>query len=129
MKNIKKSDWILIFSIIFLIIVLFLKIYFPNKKIQPFGMTILKVSSDSMKPVLKKGDYILIRKQNNYEVGDIITYIIEENCLVTHRIIEKYENVFITKGDNNNVKDSREITIEKVLGKLVFCFRKGDEYI
>ena len=31
--------------------------------------------------------------------------------------------------DNNNVKDSREITIEEVLGKVVFCFRKGDEYI
>lgn len=127
MKRIKKGNLILILSIIFLIFVLFLKIYFPNKKIQPFGITILKVSSNSMNPTLKKDDYIVIKKQSEYEIGDIITYNVED-CLVTHRIIEKYENAFITKGDNNNVADEKKIYKENILGKVIYCFRTGGEY-
>lgn len=127
MKKIKTGNLILILSIIFLIFVLFLKIYFPDRKIQPFGITILKVSSNSMKPTLKKDDYIVIKKQSEYEIGDIITYSVEGDCLVTHRIIEKYENAFITKGDNNNVADEKKIYKENILGKVIYCFRTGGE--
>lgn len=127
MKKIKIGNLILILSIIFLIFVLFLKFYFPDRKIQPFGITILKVSSNSMKPTFKKDDYIVIKKQSEYEIGDIITYSLEENCLITHRIIEKYENAFITKGDNNNVADEKKIYKENILGKVIYCFRTGGE--
>lgn len=127
MKRIKIGNLILILSIIFLIFVLFLKIYFPDKKIQPFGITILKVSSNSMKPTFKRDDYIVIKEQSEYEIGDIITYSIEENCLITHRIIEKYENAFITKGDNNNVADEKIVYKENILGKVIYCFRTGGE--
>ena len=129
MKKIKIGNLILILSIIFLIFVLFLKFYFPDRKIQPFGITILKVSSNSMKPTFKKDDYIVIKKQSEYEIGDIITYSLEENCLITHRIIEKYENAFITKGDNNNVADEKKIYKENILGKVIYCFRtRGEDY-
>ena len=127
MKKIKIGNLILILSIMFLIFVLFLKFYFPDRKIQPFGITILKVSSNSMKPTFKKDDYIVIKKQSEYEIGDIITYSLEENCLITHRIIEKYENAFITKGDNNNVADEKKIYKENILGKVIYCFRTGGE--
>ena len=127
MKKIKIGNLILILSIIFLIFVLFLKFYFPDRKIQTYGITILKVSSNSMKPTFKKDDYIVIKKQSEYEIGDIITYSLEENCLITHRIIEKYENAFITKGDNNNVADEKKIYKENILGKVIYCFRTGGE--
>ena len=127
MKKIKIGNLILILSIIFLIFVLFLKFYFPDRKIQPFGITILKVSSNSMKPTFKKDDYIVIKKQSEYEIGDIITYSLEENCLITHRIIEKYENAFITKGDNNNVADEKKIYKENILGKIIYYIRTGGE--
>lgn len=120
MKKIKTGNLILILSIIFLIFVLFLKIYFPDRKIQPFGITILKVSSNSMKPTLKKDDYIVIKKQKDYEIGDIITFKSKEDCLITHRIIEKYENVFITKGDNNNISDDEQVKMGVILGKVIF---------
>ena len=81
-----------------------------------------------MKPTLKKDDYIVIKKQSEYEIGDIITYSVEGDCLVTHRIIEKYENAFITKGDNNNVADEKKIYKENILGKVIYCFRTGGEY-
>lgn len=123
MNKSKKSSFILILSIIFLIFVLFLKICFPKNNTQPFGITVLKVSSNSMIPVFEKNDAIIVKKQENYEVGDIVTYRSEENCLITHRIIEKYENVFITKGDHNNVEDEEKVKPEDIVGKVIYIFK------
>ena len=118
-KN-KKSNLILFISIVFFLITLFLKINSSgNKPIQPFGITILKVMSNSMSPVIEKGNKIIIKKQNEYEIGDIITYINNDGNLITHRIIEKYEDGFITKGDNNNTEDKEKVRKNQVLGKII----------
>ena len=112
---------ILFISIVFFLITLFLKInYSSNKPMQPFGITTLKVMSNSMNPTIEKGNRIIIKKQKDYVIGDIITYINEDGNLITHRIIEKYENEFITKGDNNNTEDKGQIKIEQVIGKVIF---------
>ena len=84
------------FSIIFLILVCYLKFFSKKQNIQPFGVTMLKVSSNSMRPEFEKGDIIFIKKQENYEIGDIITYQTKDNNLVTHRVIEKYGNDYIS---------------------------------
>ena len=118
-KN-KKSNLILFISIVFFLITLFLKINSSgNKPIQPFGITILKVMSNSMSPVIEKGNKIIIKKQNEYEIGDIITYINNDGNLITHRIIKKYEDGFITKGDNNNTEDKEKVRKNQVLGKII----------
>ena len=73
-------------------------------KNKPFGVTVLKVASNSMVPTFQKGDYIVIKKQKEYNIGDIITYEINENnrkYLVTHRIINKEKNEYKMKGDAN----------------------------
>ena len=81
---------ILFISIVFFLITLFLKInYSSNKPMQPFGITTLKVMSNSMNPTIEKGNRIIIKKQKDYVIGDIITYINEDGNLITHRIIEK----------------------------------------
>ncbi len=118
----KKSNLILIFSIIFLIFILFLKVYFSPENIKPFGITILEVSSDSMNPIFNKGDIVIVKKQESYEIGDIITYYLDENCLITHRIVEKYENGFITKGDDNNVNDKEIVKLDQIIGKVIYVF-------
>ena len=116
----KKVNDILVISIVFFLISLFLKMNCPsNKPIQPFGITILNVMSDSMKPTFEKGDKIVVKKQKDYEVGDIITYIDNDKNLITHRIIEKYEDGFITKGDNNNTEDKEKVRKNQVLGKII----------
>ena len=116
----KKVNVILVISIVFFLISLFLKMNCPsNKPIQPFGITILNVMSDSMKPTFDKGDKIVVKKQKDYEVGDIITYIDNDKNLITHRIIEKYEDGFITKGDNNNTEDKEKVRKNQVLGKII----------
>ena len=121
-KNI-KNNLILVISIIFLLIILILKINSNENPITPFGITILKVSSNSMMPTFKKGDIIIVKKEKDYEKGDIITYKLENNYLITHRIIEKYEDVFITKGDNNNTKDEKEVKQEDIIGKVIFIIK------
>lgn len=121
-KNI-KNNLILIISIIFLLIILILKINSNENPITPFGITILKVSSNSMMPTFKKDDIIIVKKEKDYEKGDIITYKLENNYLITHRIIEKYEDVFITKGDNNNTKDEKEVKLEDIIGKVIFIIK------
>ncbi len=86
--------------------------------IKPFGIQALRVMSDSMSPVFKKNDIIIIQEQNEYKVGDIVTYITDDGNIVTHRIIEENENGFYTKGDNNNAKDEALIYPNNIIGKF-----------
>ena len=72
----------------------------------------------SMKPEIENGEFIIIKQCDNYEAGDIVTYE-EENCLVTHRIIEKINNQFLAKGDANNKEDNIKDD-DKIIGKVVF---------
>ena len=126
MKKSKKSNLIFILLIIFLILNLFLKFCVLKNDANLFGITILKVSSNSMFPTIKKDDYIVIKKQKDYEIGDIITFKSKEDCLITHRIIEKYENVFITKGDNNNISDDEQVKKDVIFGKVIYILKMGD---
>mgnify|MGYP000503204735 FL=1 len=118
-----KRENQIIFILIILISVTIISIKFCLKDSQPFGVTILRVSSNSMVPKFKKGDFIVIRKQEKYNVGDIITFeVIEENSkyYITHRIVEKNENEFITKGDANNKNDNYKVYENAIKGKVIF---------
>ena len=113
----------IIFILIILLSILIISFKFFIKDSQPFGVTILRVSSNSMMPKFKKGDFIIIKKQSKYNEGDIITYkVIEENkeYYITHRIIEEKENEFITKGDANNKSDNCKIYENAIIGKVIF---------
>ena len=70
-----------------------------------------------MEDNINVGDYVLVVKKDNYEVGDIITYK-KDNYFVTHRIIKKNNYDYITKGDANNTEDEM-INISNVIGKVV----------
>ncbi len=83
------------------------------------GIGSLIVSSGSMEPELSIGDIIIIKECANYEVGGIITYNVEDKYFVTHRIVDKEGNDFVTKGDNNNVKDNQIVLKENIEGKVI----------
>ena len=72
-----------------------------------------------MIPEFKKGDIIIIKKEKEYNIGDIITFEDEEGNSITHRIIEKYEDEFYMKGDNNNTKDEEKVTYSQISGKVI----------
>lgn len=81
------------------------------------------VLSGSMEPAISVNDWLIIHKQENYEVGDIITFIDNDNMLVTHRIIKITDDEIITQGDANNIRD-KAISIEQVKGKVIRIFPK-----
>ena len=117
----KKENIIFILIILFSIIVISIKFFTKNS--QPFGVTILQVSSNSMMPTLKKGDFIIVKKQKEYNIGDIITYEItarNNKCYVTNRIVEKNGNEYKTKGDDNNKIDDNKIFENAIKGKIIF---------
>lgn len=88
--------------------------------IKPVG-----VATGSMFPELKIGDLALIEKctANDIELQDIIEYQMEGHTII-HRVIDIYQEegefYFITKGDNNNSKDSKPVREDQLIGKVIY---------
>ncbi len=81
------------------------------------GYAVLEVISGSMEPTIKIGDLIIIdTNEDNYGLGDIITFRDINGSFVTHRIINIEENVMITQGDANDSADE-EMSVSSIVGK------------
>ena len=80
---------------------------------------IAAISSNSMWPILEKGDLILVKgvKKDDIKIGDIIVYRVEDGFII-HRVIKLKDKTLITKGDANTNSDA-PIQYEKVVGKTV----------
>ncbi len=117
-----------IFSIIILLIILiilykaFARVVLKEQLPTVFGYGSAIVISGSMQPNLNVGDYIIVKEKNEYHEGDIVVYIADDNSMVTHRIVEKNNHDFITKGDNNNIAD-KPITKSQIKGKVVLTLQ------
>lgn len=85
------------------------------------GYSQLVVTSGSMEPAFSAGDMIVIRQEEDYGLGDIVTFRLDGGELVTHRIVGSVEGSFITKGDANNTEDDALLAPENIVGKLVTC--------
>lgn len=89
------------------------------------GYSPLIVLSGSMETEIYTGDLIIVKKveASSLKQGDVIAFYTDDTkkTVVTHRIVEianKNENIkFITKGDNNNTKDSGTVDSSLVVGK------------
>lgn len=92
-----------------------------------FGYMPMAVESDSMKPTFKQGDLIICKEIDDYSTikeNDVITFwttIQGQRVKNTHRIVEVLNddgNVkYVTKGDNNSVKDDDVISQGAIIGK------------
>ncbi|MYL54336.1 signal peptidase I [Pontibacillus yanchengensis] len=91
-----------------------------------FGYQLKTVLSGSMEPTFKTGSIIAVEPiegdaKKQLKVGDVITFVKEDNTLVTHRILEVNggENAvtYHTKGDNNDAADVKPVLAENVVGK------------
>ena len=121
----KKTLGILIIMVIIILSICVIK----NRQVlcEKLPVRLLIVKSNSMYPTLQKGYFILIKRNNDYKKGDIITYDYESNYLVTHRIIEKNNNFFITKGDNNNSEDDKFIQLDNIKGKVILILNRKNQ--
>lgn len=96
-----------------------------NKAFYVFGSHVSVVVSDSMENTIKTNDFIVYKKTDEYKIGDIIVFSYN-NKLIVHRIINKNENGYITKGDNNTDDDFDTfgyIKESQVMGKVTRSFR------
>ena len=92
-----------------------------------FGYTQAVVLSPSMEPVIRVNDLVVIHRENDYQVDDVITFA-EDGGLVTHRIIEVTEGGYITQGDANPAPDP-EIEKSAVIGCVKVVIPKAGGFI
>lgn len=96
-----------------------------------FTYQALTIGSGSMYPKIEKGDIIVLRRVKKVELhkikkGDILVHN-HDNKIIVHRVIKIIKNDdkinFVTKGDNNNAKDSWIIKEDEVIGIVKFRIR------
>lgn len=93
------------------------------------GLQPFMVLSGSMEPTYHVGSLIYVKPVDYKElkVGDPITYMISQDTVVTHRIIEVLVDEedpntlrYFTKGDANDVPDGVSVHYKNIIGKPVF---------
>ena len=93
------------------------------------GLKPFVVLSGSMRPTYEVGSLIYVKSVDYKElkVGDPITYMISQDTVVTHRIIEVLVDEedpntlrYFTKGDANDTPDGTSVHYKNILGKPVF---------
>lgn len=83
------------------------------------------IATGSMKPMIKPGDVILVKKVtniNNLKVNDVIQFK-RDNIYISHRIIEivdeKGAKKYRTKGDSNSRPDGELVEPKQIKGKII----------
>lgn len=86
----------------------------------------LTVLSGSMEPAIHTGSIVAVKPVSDYNINDVIAFSSYDKTQtpITHRIydirIQGGKPVYITKGDANNSPDTKEITENDILGRVIF---------
>ena len=128
-KTIKKVwntvTWILVAVLIVMAVLL--------AGIRLIGLRPLTVLSGSMEPVYSPGDLIYVKEVDyrDLEAGDIITFMLSEDTIATHRIVEVIPDEtdpsvvrYRTKGDANESEDGSLVHCRNVVGTPVWSLPK-----
>ncbi len=93
------------------------------------GLKPFVVLSGSMEPAYHVGSLIYVKEVDYKElkVGDPITYMLSQDTVVTHRIIEVLVDEedpdtirYFTQGDANDAPDGTSVHYKNIIGKPVF---------
>ena len=88
------------------------------------GYEEMAVLTGSMEPNYPVGSLIFAKEEDpeNLKVGDVITYRLDEDTVVTHRIVEinQEEQTVTTKGDANSDNDGSPVSYPNIVGKAQF---------
>lgn len=94
------------------------------------GIKTYAVVSGSMEPTYPTGSLLYVKKINtkDLKVGDAVTFMLNEDTVATHRIIEIIPDNedsgvlrFRTKGDANDTPDGAAVHYKNIIGKPIFC--------
>lgn len=124
-KIIKTLIYIIAIPIIlYNISLIFFSVINKNETPSFFGIKTFVIISGSMEPELNIGDIVIIKEcsQDELKENDIISYKYGKSE-ITHRIIQIEEKEdgkeYITKGDNNNVRDNENVRYENIEGRCI----------
>ena len=93
------------------------------------GLQVFTVLSRSMEPAYHVGSLINVKDVDPFELesGEVITFMLDENTVATHRIVEVVPDEeddsvvrFRTKGDANENVDGSLVHYKNVIGSPVF---------
>lgn len=115
----KICNWIShIIFVILLILVLLL--FVPNF----IGFKTFSVVSGSMEPNIPVGSLVYTKSVEfeDLKAGDVISYKLSEDSMVTHRIdsLNEEQHTLVTKGDANDNVDGSEVQESQIVGKVTF---------
>ena len=97
------------------------------------GLNVYTVLSGSMEPTYHTGSLIYVKKVDYTELktDDIITFMLDEDTIATHRIVEVVPDEndstvlrYRTKGDANDAVDGSLVHYKNVIGSPVFSIPK-----
>lgn len=97
------------------------------------GMQVFTVLSGSMEPTYPVGSLLYVKETDPFalESGDVITFMLDEDTVATHRIVEVVPDEtdptvirFRTKGDANEAEDGSLVHYKNVIGTPVFSIPK-----
>lgn len=108
---------IIIILLFISVIASFQTTFFGKKYNSFFGYSLFEIKTASMAGVMEIGDWILVKITDDVKLDDIVTFE-QDGSFITHRIIEQYQDTYITKGDSNNAKDT-PITKNQIVGKMI----------
>lgn len=117
----KISIFVFVVIIIYNIFLTLISISNEKEITNVFGYSAYIITTESMKPTLNVGDLIITKKVNEkyLKKDDIITF--SKNFeIITHRIVIKNNEEYITKGDNNISEDLFVLKSDEILGRKVF---------
>lgn len=125
-KNVVKKIWNIISrTLLIAIIILFLVTLIRSivfNKTDVFGYRIYLIMSGSMEPEINVKDAVITKETDDLQKGDIIAFQ-TGNTVTVHRIAnvitKENDNLYQTKGDNNNVEDANLVAQSQVRGKYV----------
>lgn len=89
-----------------------------NQLPMPFGYGASVVLSGSMEPTLSVNDFIIVKAEEDYDVGDVVVFQNGKD-LIIHRVVKKDGEEFTTCGDANNADDD-PINLSEIKGKMMF---------
>ena len=126
MGKIIKKVWNAITTVLVILIVI-LAVLLVGVRLA--GFRVFTVLSGSMEPTYHVGSLIYVKDVDyrQLEAGDVITFMLDENTVATHRIIRVVPDEdepevlrFATQGDANDAPDGTLVHYKNVIGTPVF---------
>lgn len=124
-KNPVRTVWNIFTTVLVAAVVI---VAFLIVGVRIFGIKTFVVLSPSMEPTFSTGALVYVKKidASKVEVGDVITFYLDDETPATHRVYEIVKDsngdpCFRTKGDANKVVDSKLVMAEQLIGKEILA--------